>query len=433
MAYPDDLKTTINKLTNYSRSSVKIQNETSGDVVSGNQLKFRLPSNSLIDLSSLAVHCHMKTVSTGAEVGGVKVAYIPCRDLNIIRRLTVEMENNTVCVIENYDRVRAMMLDYSMGEANHKFNLYGHGDVNNINVNGVAIGVAPNANAGFDQDIILDRFISFLSGSPSYVDTSVTGALMVTIDLVPASECLFKNGVSTANCTNAPEYTLSKICATITKCSIQDGFYFNAIQSSLAQGLPFKLRFPYYESTISQEGPQTMSMRTDIQSDSIDMVFFSFMHSSANAKQTTNKDVSRYSEPTNSHKYLNRSLQDVTGLQFNVNGMTIPSYTMDKPAMYNQLLSDLGCKNDRDGGFNSLVTVSSYNWSHYFGMATLSLHHPTANPDLISGLSSESTPCQISVDCQSTGASGTNWVGVLTVQSTRLVECYSGRNIILIR
>ena len=119
MSYPDDLKTTINKLSNYSRSSVKINNETSGNVVSGNQLKFRLPSNSLIDLSSLAVHAHMKTVDTGGAIGGVKVAYYPCRDLNIIRRLTIEMENNTVCVIENYDRVRSMMLDFSMGESNH--------------------------------------------------------------------------------------------------------------------------------------------------------------------------------------------------------------------------------------------------------------------------------------------------------------------------
>ena len=132
MSYPDDLKTTINKLTNYSRSSVKINNETSGSVDSGAQLKFRLPSNSLIDLSSLAIHAHMKTVDTGGLVGGVKVAYIPCRDLNIIRRLTVEMEGNNIAVIENYDRIRSMMLDYSMGEANHKFNLFGHGDVKNI-------------------------------------------------------------------------------------------------------------------------------------------------------------------------------------------------------------------------------------------------------------------------------------------------------------
>ena len=227
--------------------------------------------------------------------------------------------------------------------------------------------------------------------------------------------------------------TLSKIYATITKCSIQDGFYFNAIQSSLAQGLPFKMKFPYYETTVSAQGSQTMSMRTDIQSDSIDMCFFSFMHSSANSKQTVDKDTQHYSEPTNSHKYLRRSLQDVTGLQFNVNGMTIPSYTMDKPAIYNQLLNDLGVSNDRDGGFHFLVTVSAYNWSHYFGMATLSLHHPTANGDLISGLTSEGTPVQLSIDVQSTNASGANWVGVLTVQSTRVIECYSGRNIVLIR
>ena len=163
------------------------------------------------------------------------------------------------------------------------------------------------------------------------------------------------------------------------------------------------------------------------------MAFFSFMHSSANAKQTTVKDVNRYLEQTKSHKYLQRSLQDVSGLQFNVHGMTIPSYTMDKGAIYNQLWNDLWCSNDGDGGFHQLVTVSAYNWSNFFGMATLSLNHPTANGDLISGLSSEGTPVQISIDVQANNASGNKWVGVLTVQSTRIVECYSGRNIVLIR
>jgi hypothetical protein len=75
---------------------------------------------------------------------------------------------------------------------------------------------------------------------------------MVIIDLVPAAECLWKNGVTTADCTNSPKYTLSTIYAIISKCSIQDGFYFNAVQSSLAQGLPFKIKFPYYETTMSQ-------------------------------------------------------------------------------------------------------------------------------------------------------------------------------------
>jgi len=86
MVYPSDLSTTISKLSNYSRSSVKSQNETSGDVQDGNQIKFRLPSNSLIDLSSFCVHALMKTGATGGLEGSAKAGYYPCRDLNIIRR-----------------------------------------------------------------------------------------------------------------------------------------------------------------------------------------------------------------------------------------------------------------------------------------------------------------------------------------------------------
>ena len=116
MSYPDDLKTTINKLSNYSRSSIKIQNQSSTAVSDGDILTFRLPANSLVDLSSFAVHANMVCGATGGVDGsGDKVAYLPCRDLSVIRRLTVEMNNTTVCSIDHYDRVRQFMLDYSMG------------------------------------------------------------------------------------------------------------------------------------------------------------------------------------------------------------------------------------------------------------------------------------------------------------------------------
>ena len=433
MVYPSDLSTTISKLSNYSRSSVKVQNETSGDVQDGNQLKFRLPSNSLIDLSSFCVHAKMTTGATNKSNGADKVGFYPCRDLNIIRRLTVEMANNNICTIDNYDRIRAMMLDYSMNESNKKFNLYGNADPTKlVNAVGVTKGINAGVSAGFEYEIILDRFISFLSGSPSIIDTSVCGELLITIDLVPASECLFKAQDTDTDC-DAPSYVLSKIYGSVTKISIQDGFYYSAIQSALAQGLPFKFKFPYYESVVSKDGPMTMSMRTDMQSDSIDMAFFSFMHSSANSKQTGTATQKRYLEATNSHMYLQRSIEDVTAFQWNVNGMNIPAYNMDKPAIFNNLINDLGCANDRDGGMHELVTKNAYNWAKYFGMATLSLHHPSGDGALISGLASEGTPIAISLDVQSTNSSGNAWVGVLTTQSTRVVEIFAGRNVVLIR
>ena len=79
---------------------------------------------------------------------------------------------------------------------------------------------------------------------------------------------------------------------------------------------------------------------------------------------------------------------------------------MDKDAIHNQLLHDLGLNNDRDKGVHDPRTVNSYNWGFCFGMATLSLHHPNGDGSLISGLSSEGTPVQLSVDVQITNASG---------------------------
>ena len=432
MSYPDDLKTTINKLNNYSRSSVKIQNQTNGPVGDGDTLVFRLPANSLVDLSSFAIHANMSCGATGGvDAANAKVAYLPCRDLSVIRRLTVEMNNTTVCSIDHYDRVRQFMLDYSMGESNKKYALYGNADPTKIaTVNGTVTGIVAGANSGFNHPIVMDRFIAFMAGKPSYIDTSITGEIIVSITLAPASDCLFKPEATAADATIAPAYTLASIYATMTKVSINDGFYYASIQSALAQNLPFKMCFKNFDTATSKSGNQTMNMRTEIQSDSVDLAWFSFMHT--NYKQTVALGNVQYEPKTNTHKYFTRSLQDVTGLSFNVNGQNIPNYVMNKADIYDKLLNDLALSNDRDGGIYSLITTNAYDQAKYFGVATCALHHPTAEGSMLSGLSSEGVPISLSLDVQSTNATN-DWTGVLTVMSSRIIECYSGRNIILIR
>ncbi|KAJ1464218.1 hypothetical protein T484DRAFT_1758266, partial [Baffinella frigidus] len=315
--YPEDLKTQITKMSNYSRSSVKIQNMHGGDVIDGNTLQFRLPSNSLMDLSSFAIHAKMTCGATGGAVGALKSSYYPNRNLNIVRSMTIEVSNNTVCNIGHYDKIRDLLLNYSMGEANQKF-IYGNTDPKAVvNAAGVTIGMDPHANAGFSQQITLDRWISFLSANPSYVDSSITGEIIITIQLVPAAECLMKNHKTDAD-VNAPSDVLSDIYATITKCQINDNMYFSSIQSALAANIPFRMKFNHFENaTGATSSNQTTSVRIEVQSDSVDKVFFSFMHPSINAKQTTSKDKICYQAETNNHKYLQRSLEDVTGLIFN--------------------------------------------------------------------------------------------------------------------
>ena len=311
---------------------------------------------------------------------------------------------------------------------------YGNADPTKLLKSAGEEGIEAGDDSGFDHQIILDRFISFLSGRPSYIDTSVCGEIIITLDLTPASECLFRSEVSDANATSEPSCTLSDIYSTVPKVQINDGFYYSALQSALAAGLPFKMMFHHFDfTTSSQAGNQTMSMRTEVQSDSVDLAFFSFMlHSSASKQTNSNTDV-KYLEDTNSHAYLKRSLEDVTQLTFNINGQNFPNYAMNKGDIWNQLLNDLGVANDRDGSMYDLIMTNATNQSKYFGVATCALHHPTAEGSLISGLSSEGTPFQISVDVQSSEASSEQWIGCLTVMTTRVIEVYAGRNLILIR
>ena len=218
------------------------------------------------------------------------------------------------------------MLNYSCCESNKKYNLYGNANpLGNTASDGTIIGNESGTKAGFQHSIILDRFISFMAGKPSYIDTWITGEIILTISLAPAADVLYKPEDTAADST-APSYTLSDIYATLSKVQISDGFYFASIQSALAQNLPFKMMFNHFETaTSSKSGNQTMNMRTEIQIDYVDLTWFSFMRPSSHYKQTAAAANKQWEENTNHHKYLTRSLQDVNTLSFNVNGMTIPN------------------------------------------------------------------------------------------------------------
>ena len=128
MSYPEDLKVSIKRLNNYSRSSVKIHNQYSGNVVGGGELIFTLPQNSLVNLSDFAIHMNLSTNVAGKDSVSDNIGYYPCQNLSLIRRMTVNINGQTVSSIDGYDRIRNFLLNYTLGESNEKNAFYGNSD-----------------------------------------------------------------------------------------------------------------------------------------------------------------------------------------------------------------------------------------------------------------------------------------------------------------
>ena len=441
MSYPANLRSRIQRLSNYSRNGVRVHNEQSGSITDGaSPLKFTLPPNSLCDLSSCSIHAKITTNTAGLEGTGAEyVSYNLAKNLGIIDRITIDV-NGQAITIKNYSKIRDVLLNYTMGESNKKF-LYGNYDpTKRVNSDGEEVGVvstdATEANVKIDEYFTIDRFISFLAGEPIYIPTSIVGQVQIIVELLPPNKCMFK-GVDTNADSAAPTYILSDISMTLDKISIDDGVYWQTHEQALASGMPFEFKFNNFHTIEGQASGKTMTLRTEIQSGSVDMAMFSF-HPVIETQSTT-AAAKAYNADLNNHQYFQRSLGNITGVQWSVNGEQRPQYKMKLNEVYNNALTDFEIKLDRDGGIYDKID-NRYVWEHYFAVATCKFSHPMDGSGWVSGTSSEGVPLSISVSTECSNDSSitplgaaTQWVPEMTVMTTNVLQAYAGRNIVLIK
>mgnify|MGYP001586986073 CR=1 FL=1 len=440
MSYPANLRSRIQRLSNYSRNGVRVHNEQAGSIVDGaSPLKFTLPPNSLCDLSSCSIHCKITgNVAGQTATAGQYVSYNLAKNLGIIDRITIDV-NGQAITIKNYSKIRDVLLNYTMGEANNKF-LYGNYDPSKrVNSSGIEVGVTQTLTeqqVKIDDYFTLDRFISFLAGEPIYIPTSIVGQVQIIVELLPPNKCMFK-GMDTDTASDAPTYTLSDISMTLDKISIDDGVYWATHEQALASGMPFEFKFNNFHTIEGQSGGKTMTLRTEIQSGSVDMAFFSFHP--ADEIQPTGATDKAYNVSLNNHQYFQRSLANITGLQWSVNGEARPQYKMKLHEIYNNALTDFEIKLDRDGGISEQI-ANKHTWENYFAVATCKFSHPMDGTGWVSGTSSEGVPLSISIttDCSNDSSitplgNKQAWVPEMTIMTTNVLQSFAGRNIVLIK
>jgi hypothetical protein len=66
-SYPKNMSYHFDSLSNYSKQTIKIYPDRTGDVNAGETIRFQLPPNSLVDLDSLLWSFVFTTVSRGVE------------------------------------------------------------------------------------------------------------------------------------------------------------------------------------------------------------------------------------------------------------------------------------------------------------------------------------------------------------------------------
>jgi len=516
MSYPKNLGQRIQYITNYSTNSVKLNPDNSAtsltNITSGSKLQFTLPPNSLVDLSSFSVYADFETRKAAGldAAGGVAVRphYLTRNVNNLIQRLTVEIGGQVISDIQDYNRIQQIFHDMQFGiEGSSKKLLSNIDPLDKINYLGVSVGglrclanttdiLATNPNLELREDkrpICMSQFIGFLGGGAGvkYIDTQLTGAVKITMDLAPASHVLFHaepsttlNGLPVAgavaadrmadpivvgspvngqvvNCANAdlvaPAYSLNNVYATIKKCQIDDGVYFASLSTALQAGIPFEYKYNGFHQTKGADSNGGTTMRYEIMANSIDLALMTFYSSTGhvragmvNAGGLAGSVNDTYKERWTSNNaktlsilgkdssfttnYFQRKGDAIDKTVFYVNGERIPQYDMKNPQVYNQSLIDFGINDDTSSGI--YYGINSYkSWEKNYWTATARLSHICNDDSYISGFNANGVPMTLSVETtkKADAPAGLDLTPCLFIMTSEVMQVYAGRQVNRVR
>ena len=111
--YPRNLSAFLNRLSGYNKSNVKVNVLGATAAKQGDTIQIDLPTNSIVDLSSLA--WAFKIVYADPTAGGKNIVP-PINAEALINRLAVEVNGQTLSNIQNYNVLFHMLLYMSATE-----------------------------------------------------------------------------------------------------------------------------------------------------------------------------------------------------------------------------------------------------------------------------------------------------------------------------
>lgn len=372
MSYPRDLKMFVNKMSGYSRNTLKITPYRTNAVKSSDIITVDLPNSSMLDLDTLCFHFKGTTTTTGG------FARFPKNIENIISKILVEINGQTLNSCQNLSDLYTILLNLQQGsDLKQKRALY---------QNSTATGAATANDTNTSTPFKIQHFVGFLgSVKPEVLDTALLGAVRIHINLESAN--VLVGGPDGDTPGTGANYELNDLYFTCDCVSIDDGVYYAAKNSYLANGGVFEMPYSnWYSSLFSTGGTYQQSSRFSVATGSLDMLIAAFPKGrvfGSNVAATDNTEYFTY---------------DASGLadyQFLINNVAIPQYRPKRDDAYALTLNAFNLTQDTLGGIDSKITSADV-WNSNFWVASARLDHP-CDPDerFISGISTLGTNAQI--------------------------------------
>lgn len=457
-SYPDNLLYYVKKLQGYSRNNVKVLPLTTTKANFGDTVTFRLPTNSLIDLSSWAVHGDLTIKGLDAKAH-VRVG----RDTaSFIRTMQVQIGGQTIQNLDHYNVVWQALKQLTQSPAASACNSYLEWDrpftcAGPEQTATTAELTAANRMVNLGQPAVKDdnnglpfvirNWLGFMASSPAILDTSLTGEIVISLTLDTDARN-FAQGTDTVQKVTGGTDTnhtaafdtqnsfLEKLHSTIDVINIADGVYEMVARQALDSGMLIEIPVPnYYTFGDSAESFQFTS-RFTIGCQSLDAAMCLIRRSDRKLQlgsAENGEEFDAVSTATVSHgihkivnfNHLTHAMTDFyhiqnglrfdgtpattdrgDGWQWEVNGSFVPAYRVPKyDTLYHQKLAfgihgadhgNLIANNLRNLGFSKdgTMDMDKFIFDRHF-IPVVRFSHGSSDKRMLSGIDARSNPVQL--------------------------------------
>lgn len=412
--YPDNLLYFVKKLSGYSRNNVKVLPLTSTTSGNGQVVQFRLPTNSLIDLSTWCMHGRLEVEGDSAN----KAAF--GRDTaSMIRNVQIQVGGQTIQNLNQYNLVWQALKQLTMNPTTSTNNGFLELD---------APVVTPTADQKPDNGggvpFVIRNWLGFFQASPSIIDTSLLGEIVISLTIESDRHMYAVEDSSNT----AVTLTLKQLFGSIDLISIQDGVYDMVAQQALASGLMLEIPVPnYFTFQGSSTSGSAHSQRFTIGCQSLDAAMVLQRKKITSGAGSSAPPTRGYAiqKGLNFHG-MDCSTDDGSGWYFEVNGAQVPNHRIPRDytftyaklafgihgADHSNLLGHLpaASTNNSVGGLSrSGGTKSGYVSGELAGLQetqwipVVRFNHAASDKRLLSGIDARSNPVQIAYNGSSGG------------------------------
>ncbi len=414
--YPDNLLYFVKKLQGYSRNNVKVLPLTSTTSGPGQVIQFRLPTNSLIDLSTWCLHGNLTVAGTGAEVNfGRDTA-------SMIRNVQVQIGGQTIQNLNQYNLVWQALKQSTMSTSASASNKWLEYDANVV-----AVG---NNNQSTKSPFVVRNWLGFFQSSPSILDTSLVGEIVIslTIETDPLKFCINEAG------TTAVTLALTELFSSIDLISIQDGVYDMVAKQALASGLMLEIPVPNYFTFLHSATSDSYDTQFTIGCQSLDAAMV--------LQRLQGKALSDNATVSSANGYkiqiglrfdgATATTTDGDGWYFEVNGAQVPSHRVNRhnTPYYQKLAFGIhgadhgnlhGTEIKRDDATTGWTAADVTLMESAQYIPVVRFNHAASDKRLLSGIDARSNPVQIAFHHKSDGNTAPKDVSVVALCTSTLM------------